>query len=252
MLNHTTEEESGQDQTQMADTDHRTRGEYRLAEDELVSEMSESEEMYLITVAQLAEQGVLQPIAISRLARELTIQPVSANQMVHKLEEEGMLEYLPYKGVQLTTRGQQVAQQVLRHRRLWQVFLEENLQIPTSEADALACRLEHITPTEVVNRLAEFLGNPGTTPQGLPIPKPGQETSPVSYRSIADVQVGEVCEIVQIQADQTTRAFLGSSDLRPGQIVTALAADSNGALLLQVGEHRVHVTGEVCQAILVK
>jgi Mn-dependent DtxR family transcriptional regulator len=66
--------------------------------------MSESEEMYLITIARLVEQGVEDPVAISPLAEALSILPVSANQMVHKLAEEGWLEYLP-SGKQTIRRG---------------------------------------------------------------------------------------------------------------------------------------------------
>jgi len=43
--------------------------------------ISESEEMYLITIARLVEQGEEAPVSISRLSGELAIQPVSANQM---------------------------------------------------------------------------------------------------------------------------------------------------------------------------
>ena len=52
--------------------------------DHNLAEMSESEEMYLITIARLIEQGVEAPVPIPLLAGELSIQPVSANQMVHK------------------------------------------------------------------------------------------------------------------------------------------------------------------------
>ncbi len=107
----------------------------------VTDDISESEEMYLIAIARLAEQGVQEPIPISLLAKELSIQPVSANQMVHKLADAGLLDYLPYKGVRLTASGWKVARHVLRHRRLWEVFLVEHLEIALDEADALACRL---------------------------------------------------------------------------------------------------------------
>ena len=107
--------------------------------DHNIKAMSESEEMYLITIARLFEGGVEDPVSVSRIAGELSIQPVSANQMVHKLVEEGLVEYFPYKGVSLTPKGQAAAQQVLRGRRLWEVFLVNHLELSPGEADAMAC-----------------------------------------------------------------------------------------------------------------
>ena len=67
--------------------------------------MSEAEEMYLIALARLGEQGVQGPVPLAQLAQELSVLPVSANQMVHKLKQEGILDYVPYKGVELKPEG---------------------------------------------------------------------------------------------------------------------------------------------------
>lgn len=119
--------------------------------------MSESSEMYLISIARLIERGVPEPVALSQLAEELSILPVSANEMVHKLEQEGFLEYQPYHGVSLTEAGRRIANRVLRSRRLWESFLIDHLGVPPAEADSLACRFEHVTPGEVVDRLERYL-----------------------------------------------------------------------------------------------
>ena len=70
--------------------------------DHNIEEMSESEEMYLISIVRLVEKDIEEPIPIPQLAAELSIQPVSVNQMVHKLAEEGWVNYIPYKGVELS------------------------------------------------------------------------------------------------------------------------------------------------------
>lgn len=124
--------------------------------------MSESSEMYLISIARLVEQGADEPIGLARLADELSILPASVNEMVHKLESEGTLAYEPYYGVSLTPAGRQIAQRVLRSRRLWETFLVEHLDVSPDEADALACRFEHVTPNEVVDRLETYLAERST------------------------------------------------------------------------------------------
>lgn len=122
--------------------------------------MSESSEMYLISIARLIERGVQEPVALSQLAEELSILPVSANEMVHKLQQEGCLEYQPYYGVSLTQAGRRIANRVLRSRRLWESFLIEHLGVAPEQADSLACRFEHITPGKVVDRLERYLKQP--------------------------------------------------------------------------------------------
>jgi DtxR family Mn-dependent transcriptional regulator len=105
--------------------------------------MSESEEMYLVTLARLNEAEGKDPTPVSRLAEELAVLPVSVNQMIHKLEESGLVKYTQYKGVTLTETGIRQANNILRSRRLWEVFLVERLHYIPDEAESLACRLEH-------------------------------------------------------------------------------------------------------------
>jgi DtxR family Mn-dependent transcriptional regulator len=214
--------------------------------------MSESEEMYLITVARLVEQGVEEPVPLPRLAQELSILPVSANQMVHKLEEEELVAYIPYKGVELTPKGHRVAMQVLRHRRLWEVFLVDQLKLSPGEADALACRLEHITPQKATYQLAEFLGHPAVTPQGLPIPKAEWQAEETPNLPLAELPLGRQGEVMRIEADSATRAFLEAEGVRPGSQVCVLAVASDGGLLLQGGEKRIHLASHLAWEITVR
>jgi DtxR family Mn-dependent transcriptional regulator len=129
-----------------------------------------SEEMYLITVAVAEEEGRPLPLPLADLAQALAISPVSANQMVRRLEDRGLVEYHPYRGVALTAAGRRAAWRVLRGRRLWATFLADHLGFTPEEADALACRLEHVTPPEAADRLGRFLGDPVVGPLGAPIP----------------------------------------------------------------------------------
>ncbi|RMF39870.1 MAG: MarR family transcriptional regulator, partial [Anaerolineae bacterium] len=64
---------------------------------------SESEQMYLVTLAQL--ETASQPVPLSALAQALGVQPVSVNQMVRKLAEAGLVTYEPYHGVSLSPQG---------------------------------------------------------------------------------------------------------------------------------------------------
>lgn len=214
--------------------------------------MSESEEMYLVTIARLNEQGEAGPVPVSLLAAELSVMPVSANQMIRKLEEAGWVVYTPYKGVSLTTQGLTLALTILRHRRLWEVFLVEQLKIPTGEAADMACRLEHFLPTPAAERLATFLGNPSIAPSGSPIPPSNHETTPLDM-PIGMIDVGAVCEITRIECDHATRSFLTSEGITAGEIVRVIAIGSRGAILVQTSTgNSTHVSSALAKGLWVR
>lgn len=211
--------------------------------------ISESEEMYLITLAKLAERGVEAPVPLALLAEELQVLPVSANQMVHKLEQEGILDYVPYKGVALRPEGQKLANRTLRRRRLWELFLVDRLGLPFAEADSLACRMEHITSPEVTERLAAFLGNPERSSRGLPIP-PADETPPIEGL-LSQAEVGREY-LVSAIGDEILREFLATNEIAVGSTLRVLATSSQGDVLLEVAGEHVNLAGETAHQVMVK
>ncbi len=214
--------------------------------------MSESEEMYLVTLAMLAEAGAELPIPVSELASKLGIQPVSVNQMVRKLEEAGFVVYTPYKGVALTPEGEARALHILRHRRLWEVFLVESLKILPEEADELACRLEHILPSDAAERLAGFLGNPIVSPQGKPIPKLTANESLNSDILLSQLKINQQSYITKIDADSAVQNFLSTEGLKAEVTVTVLGIGNAGAILVSADGCSVYLAKNVANCIWVK
>ncbi len=214
--------------------------------------MSESVEMYLITVAQLGEETSAYPVPLSQVAKALNVLPVSAHQMIRKLAEDGLVTYAPYKGVGLTDEGRKKAMRVLRRRRLWQVFLVDKLGLSPADASAFSCRLEHITPDEVTNRLDEYLGHPAVSPLGKPIPGPQDVRHEPSPMRLSDMRVGESARIVRVDAEPPTRVFLSEQGVRPGEGILVLAASDSGDCLVQIGGRKVALAGEIAEGVAVE
>lgn len=211
--------------------------------------ISESEQMYLITIARLIEDGQPEPIPLSDIANELSVLPVSVNQMVRKLEGAGYLSYLPYKGVELTDLGKRIAFRTLRNRRLWEVFLVDRLKVSLEEADTMACTMEHVTPDDIAQRLSNFLGEPVTGPGGQLIPNLNfdqviQETQPLT-----DLEVGMAAEITDINAPPAVIRFLNEEGLRPGSMVTLRAIGTRDSRLVEVGAGYVELSVEIANSI---
>jgi DtxR family transcriptional regulator, Mn-dependent transcriptional regulator len=213
--------------------------------------MTESEEMYLITAVLLKEHGLEEPLPVSQLAEALSIQPVSAHQMIHRLAEDGWVTFVPYKGVTLTPEGEVLALRVLRHRRLWEVFLVDRLQMLPDVAAELACKLEHDLPDDIAERLSGYLGHPQQNPQGKVIPSPQEQTLPQSDRFLIQLKTGERSQVSRIQADEATRSFLAGEGICVGSPVTMLAVGSTGSVLIEVGCLNVHLSEKAAQAVLV-
>lgn len=209
--------------------------------------MSESIEMYLLRIALLRTEG--HPVPIPVLAQELAVSPVSANEMCRRLVDKGLIEYEPYRGVSLTAKAEALARRVLRNRRLWEVFFAEKLGMNPLEADEIACRFEHVTPDDLAERLAVFLGHPTLSPQNELIPYDEQTCPERSVRPLTALAAGEKGQISRLKTDEPVKDFLRHYGLCPGVAVTALAVAADGSLLLDIAGQSLSVSKPIAAAI---
>ncbi len=208
--------------------------------------LSESVQMYLVTILRLRPDG--QPLPLSELAEALSISPVSANEMCRKLQDHGWVTYRPYRGVTLTQLGERRASHTLRRHRLWEVFLVEKLGFDYERAHATACALEHATPDAVAERLDVFLDHPSVNPRGEPIPQrdgadPGRMLVPLTA-----FRVGQRAHVVRCDVTDAARAFLEAQGITPGEALTVVGVAEDG-LLVSSGERDVSLARELAQAV---
>src|SRR5206468_5765089 len=109
-------------------------------------------------------------VTTSALAQRMGVSPPSATAMTKRLDELGLVERLPYRGVALTDGGRRNALEVLRHHRLLERYLVDRLGLSLDEVHAEAELLEHALSEELEARIDEDLGYPTHYPHGDPIP----------------------------------------------------------------------------------
>jgi DtxR family Mn-dependent transcriptional regulator len=109
-------------------------------------------------------------VSVTALAREQKVSPASASGMVKKLAALGLVEHAPYRGVQLTSAGEKVAVEVIRHHRLIELYLAHTLGLHVDAVHDEADRLEHVLSEELEARIDRALGFPTHDPHGDPIP----------------------------------------------------------------------------------
>jgi DtxR family Mn-dependent transcriptional regulator len=119
-----------------------------------------------------AERGGVGPVLNGEVAERIGVTPATATTMLKKLAGLGLVDYVPYKGVELTPAGEKVALEVIRHHRLIEAYLAEALGMPEDRVHEEAEILEHYISEELEALMAAKLGEPSHDPHGNPIPGP--------------------------------------------------------------------------------
>lgn len=179
------------------------------------SRLSRSTEDYLKVIYMLQELGG--PAQTSAIAERLDIAPPSVTGMVKRLSESGLLEHVPYRGVQLTRAGRRAALRMVRRHRILETYLTSKLGYDWDSVHEEAERLEHAVSDELIERMAMALGNPSYDPHGAPIPTKDGLVEATEYTALADVAVGSVAEFKEVSdKDPEMLRYLASLGLRPG------------------------------------
>jgi DtxR family Mn-dependent transcriptional regulator len=210
---------------------------------------SEAEEMYLITVARAIEDGRSEPVSMSHVATQLDVTGVSVNQMIRKLDTRGYVDYEPYRGVSLTDHGRAIASSILRRRRLWGVFLSEQLGMSPARADDVACDLEHVTPDEVADLLSGFLGDPSSGPRGRAIPAGVDDVSVPATRPLSAMAAGAHATIVSVELSEVLAGFVADQGLDPGTSLEVLGVGKLGDRLVSIDGACLHLGTDIANGI---
>jgi len=150
------------------------------------------------------------------LADALGVAPGTITATVKKLADRGLVDHRPYRGVELTDVGRQMAVAAIRRHRIVERFLSDMLGYAWNEADRLAGSFEADLPQEVEDRMFVALDRPATCPHGFPIPAPETAEIPVLPPLYALEPGDEAIVAVPGSTDPAVVAFLDTLGLRPG------------------------------------
>ena len=200
-------------------------------------------------------EGSGEAASTNALAARLDVTPAAVSGMLRKLVGLGLVEHEPYRGVRLTERGRFVALEVIRHHRLLELFLVENLGMGWDEVHAEAEVLEHVLSEELEELIAAKLGNPTLDPHGDPIPSRDLAIADdVGSCDLYQLEPGSSGTFVRVSdTDPEMLRFLTERGIRPGALLQVLERQPfDGPLSVRVGK-RLHVLGAVlARAIRVK
>jgi DtxR family transcriptional regulator, Mn-dependent transcriptional regulator len=162
--------------------------------------------------------------ATNDIARALDIAPPSASWMVRRLANQGLLVFERYHGARLTESGHRAALRILRRHRIIETFLVRVVRYGWDEVHGEAERLEHAASDELVDRMADVLGEPTVDPHGAPIPTRDGTVAEPPRTSLADLALGERARVVGASDEDAARLrYLAELGLVPGAAVVVSA-----------------------------
>lgn len=159
----------------------------------------------------------------SDLAARLRLTPGSVSGMLRRLSEEGLVEHSPYRGVKLTGTGERVALAVLRRHRLLESFLAEILDLSWDQVHDEAEVLEHALSDQLVERIAQKLGDPAVDPHGDPIPTRDLVLVEPPTRSLAELEPGTSGTLARVSdSDPAVLVYLADCGITIGDVLTLI------------------------------
>ncbi len=193
-------------------------------------------------------------VSTNDLADRLGVTPGSVSGMVHKLSDLGLVEHEPYRGVRLTTQGRKVALEVLRHHRLIELFLANELGMSWDRVHAEAEVLEHVLSEDLERLIAERLGNPTLDPHGDPIPTPTFEIDEPDTSSLDELEARHAGRFVRVSdSDPEMLRYLADQGIGIGDRLEVTGRQPfGGPTFVRSGDRELALGGKLAKAMRIE
>ena len=193
-------------------------------------------------------------VSTNALAARLGVTAASASGMVKKLAELGLVDHVPYRGVDLTPAGERMALEVLRRHRLLELFLSELLDMPWDRVHDEADILEHALSAELEEVIAAKLGDPTRDPHGDPIPTSELAIEEAQTHSLESLAPGDRGTFVRVSdSDPRMLRYLADRGITPPcRLEVVDRQPFGGPLSVRFAEMLHPIGGELARAMRVE
>jgi DtxR family Mn-dependent transcriptional regulator len=215
--------------------------------------VTQAVEDYLKAIWRLSHEGG-ERVSVGDIASELKVSAPSVTSMVRKLKTMRLLNYERYGGVTLTPRGRKIALEIVRHHRLWELYLYMRLGVPLELVDGEAERLEHVLSDDMEELLTRNLGDPTHDPHGDPIPSKTGALAPVEGIALGQLETGTHAIVARVSDRNPEKLrYLVSLGLLPGaRIEVEEKAPFRGPLTVRIGGRRRVVGADLANLVIVR
>ena len=185
------------------------------------------------------------PTLAARVAEMLGVSRASAGEMLKRMEAEGLIERGEQKEALLTPEGRERAEKVVRKHRIIERMLTDFMGYTAAESHVQADELGDTFTDEMIERIAERLGNPDRCPHGWPVDPDVEQAENRELAPLADLRPGQRATIVRLaEHDGELLHWFYDQGLAPGEELEVRAAGEDGGALtvaagggeLEIGE----------------
>jgi DtxR family Mn-dependent transcriptional regulator len=185
----------------------------------------------------------------ARVAEMLGVSRASAGEMLKRLEREGLIRRGEHKEALLTAKGRARAEQVVRKHRIIERLLTDFMGYTAAEAHVHADELGDTFTDDMIDRVAERLGNPERCPHGWPVDPDFEQAENEELVALAELEEGAKADIVRLaEHDGDLLHWFYDQGFEPGRSLQMKAADpAAGSFRVKLGR-REETIGEKAAA----
>lgn len=191
-------------------------------------------EDYLKAIYELERSG--EPAETNAIARILRIAPASVSGMMRRLADQALITHAPYRGARLTPTGRRAALRTLRRHRVIEAYLTSALGYSWDRVHDEAERLEHAASDELIDRMAEAIGEPETDPHGAPIPTREGTLHEQTLITLGALEAGDNARVERVSdSSAELLRYLAELGIIPGASIRVIAREPfDGPIAIRV------------------
>ncbi len=194
-------------------------------------------------------------IKANLIAGKLQVSSAAVTDMLKKLKNDGHIKYQPYHGIELTDKGRDLARNMVRRHRIWEVFLHQVVGLPWDKVHDEAHHLEHSGSDELINKMEEMLNFPEFDPHGDPIPsKKGavpKQRKNVALTSLQENQKGIVVRVNDF--DSKFLNYISKIGVKLNkEIKVCEVLNFDSSILVKIDDKQVNLSHKIAQNIFVE
>lgn len=215
--------------------------------------LSQTEENYLKAIYSLGYANS-NKVSTTLISAELNTKASSVTDMIKKLADKDLVHYKKYQGVSLTEIGRDIAIEIVRKHRLWEVFLVNKLHYNWDEVHELAEQLEHIKSETLIDKLEAFLDFPTHDPHGDPIPDRNGNIEHHKNMMLSSIENGDSCVVIGIKdSSDPFLKFLDKLHIKLGSHLKVVSKEPfDNSMLVETESGSISISYQISKNLFVK
>ncbi|MFO3665614.1 metal-dependent transcriptional regulator [Anaerococcus sp. ENR0831] len=203
---------------------------------------------YLITIFKL--MGESEKVTNKSISTHLDLAPSSVTEMLKKLKKEGLVS--DDKDNILTDKGIKYTKKLLSKHRLWEYFLEKELNFSWKEVHPIASDLQSVTNESLLEKLNAYLGYPDYCPHGSIIFINNEET-PKDLLKMSEAIPGKSYIIRRIRDDKDLLTYCESMGINIADKIQFIDFDNfDKTAIIRIDSIEKRISPKACGDIYLK